>query len=354
MNKEPFLSEVLNFSSPEEVVDSFHARGWTDGLPIIPPTEERVRAMVLATGLHAAEVIGVVPPRWAEATVENIAVNAVMAGALPEYMPVIVTALQAVCEPAFGLYSVQATTHPCGILLVVTGPVVDQLGINKGFGVFGPGNRANASIGRAMRLTLINVGGGIPGHGDQSTQGSPGKYSYCIAENEEATPWEPFRISLGFEAGDSTVSVFAAESPHNINDHMCTSSRDVLTTVASVMATTGSNNACCLDSGDVLVVLGPEHAHTISSGNTSKWEVQQFLFENARNTIGQLRKRAMWGMANFPKWVQVDDDATRVPIVGRPEDIHIIVTGGVGKHSSFIPTFGVYKSVTRKIELPLG
>jgi hypothetical protein len=148
-----------------------------------------VDATIAGSGRGGDEVIAVVPPRWAEATVESIAINAVMAGCLPTHMPLVITAVQAACDPEFGLYSVQATTHPCAVLMLVSGPIVDELGLNFGHGALGPGFRGNAAAGRAMRLVLMNVGGGIPGHGDQATHGSPAKFSYCVAENEAATPW---------------------------------------------------------------------------------------------------------------------------------------------------------------------
>lgn len=343
-------AEALSFASPDEALEAFHGRGFTDGLPVVLPTEAKVRAMVAGSGRPAGEAIGKVPPRWAEATVENIAINAVMAGCLPQYMPVLIAALQAACDSGFGLYGIQATTHPCGVMILVTGPEVERLGMNAGFGCFGPGNRANAAIGRALRLILLNVGGAIPGQGDMSTQGSPGKYTYCIAENEAATPWQPMRIALGFEPEDSTVTVFGAEGPHNVNDHQCLSAHSVLTTIASVMTTIGHNNAACVDMGDVLVAIGPEHAQTIAAGGLTRQDIQRFLFDRARNTVGLLRNRAQWNMARWPKWISQERDETLVPIVGAPEDIHVIVAGGAGKHSCFVPTFGVTKSVTRKIE----
>ena len=208
----------------------------------------------------------------------------------------------------------------------------------------------NAALGRAMRLVLVNVGGAIPGQGDMATQGSPGKYSYCFAENEAESPWEPLRVSLGFRPEDSTVTVVGAESPHNVNDHLCQSGYTILMGVASLMSTISSNNAQCVDMGDVLVVIGPEHAKTIADTGLSRADVQRFLFEQGRNTVRMLRNRATWGMMNWPKWINKEDDSVRVPIVGKPEDILIMVAGGSGKHSSFIPTFGVTKSFTKKIE----
>jgi hypothetical protein len=343
-------AERLTFATDDEVMETFHVRRWTDGLPFVLPTPERVSAMIAGSGRPAGEVVGVLPPRWADATVENVAVNAVMAGCLPQYMPVLIAALQAASDPEFGLYSVQATTHPCAVLMLVSGPIVSELGLNASHGALGPGFRANATIGRAMRLTLINVGGGVPGQGDQATHGSPAKFSYCVAENEAATPWEPFRVTRGFAREDSTVTVFSGEGPHNINDHVCTSAETTLTVVADTMTTIGHNNAASVIRGDVLVVLGPEHAHTIAAGGLSKRDVQKFLFERARNRVGLLKLRAMYKAENWPDWVDSEDDDALCPIVARPDDIHIVVTGGPGKHSAFIPTFGTSKSVTRRIE----
>jgi hypothetical protein len=349
MLNEALISEQLAFADDDDAQEAFFDKGWTDGLPIVPPTAERVQAMIAGAGRSARDVIGKVPPRWAEATVENVAVNAVMAGCLPAHMPVLLTALEAACAEPFKLFSVQATTHPCGLAMIVSGPVAERLGMNAGFGIFGPGNRANAALGRAMRLVLMNIGGGIPGNGDQSTHGSPGKYTYCFAENEAASPWEPLRMSLGFAREDSTVTVMSAESPHNIDDHVCHSDMDILHTVASTMTTIGHNNACTIGAGDVMVVLGPEHAKTIAENGLTRRDVQAFLFNQARNRLGLLRERAQWEMFAWPSWIDKGDDGVLVPIVEKAEDIMVTVAGGAGKHSAFIPTFGAQKSVTRRI-----
>jgi hypothetical protein len=347
---EKLVSERLTLRDFDDVQETFLAREWSDGLPIVPPTELKVRELIAGTGRPASEVLGVVPPRFAEATVENVAVNAVMAGCRPEYMPVLAAAVQAACDPAFRLYSVQATTHPCGVLVLVSGPIAQSLGINSGFGVFGPGYRANATIGRALRLVLLNVGGALPGKGDQSTQGTPAKYTYCIAENEAASPWPPLRTELGFGQADSTVTVIAGEAPHNVNDHVCTSGENILHTVASVMTTLGHNNASCIGTGDVAVVFGPEHAAQVAEDGFSRAQVREFLFRHARNRVRDMRDRGMWRMHEMPDWIDLDDDDAEVPIVGAPEEILVLVAGGAGKHSAFIPTFGLSKSVTRRIE----
>ena len=350
MLNEELMSQQLTYADIDEMQEAFHAKAWSDGLPVMPPTVEKVRAMVAGARRSAREVLGVIPPRWAEATVEHVAVNAVMAGCLPAHMPVLVTAIEAVCDPRFGLYSVQATTHPCGIAIMVSGPLAAELGIHSGYGMFGPGFRANACIGRAMRLVLRNVGGGLPGAGDHATQGTPAKFSYCFAENEAATPWAPYRVDAGFRAEDSTVTVVAAEAPHNINDHFCASGRNILLTAASTMATIGHNNSGGIQEGDLMVVLGPEHARQIADDGMSRRDVQEFLFEHARIPIRVHRDKAMWKMHEWPKSIDINDDDVLVPIVGQAGDIHVVVAGGAGKHSAFIPTFGLQKSITRKID----
>jgi hypothetical protein len=182
-------SDVLELPDSLEAVEAhFHAQGWTDGLPIVPPTEARVAAMLEGIDAEPDHVVGKIPPLWAEATVEKIAINAVMAGAAPVVMPVLVAALEAMLEPPFNLYGVQATTHPVAPLLIVHGPAASRLGMHPGPGVFGPGNRANATLGRAVRLCLWNLGGARPGQGDMATQGSPAKYTYAIAEHVERRP----------------------------------------------------------------------------------------------------------------------------------------------------------------------
>ena len=195
-------SEVLELPDSLEAVEAhFRAQGWTDGLPIVPPTEARVATMLAGIDADPDHVVGKIPPLWAEATVEKVAINAVMAGCGPEAMPVLVAALEAMLDPVFNLYGVQATTHPVAPLLIVHGPAAARLGMHAGAGVFGPGNRANATLGRAVRLCLWNLGGARPGQGDMATQGSPAKYTYAIAERVEASPWGPLHASLGFDAG---------------------------------------------------------------------------------------------------------------------------------------------------------
>jgi hypothetical protein len=220
----------------------YQEHGWTDGLPIVPPTEDEVGEFLRWADRHPQDVVAVLPPRQGEATVERVAINAVMAGCRPEYLPVIITAIEALADPGFNLDSIQATTHPVAPLIIVNGPIARELGINAGYNAFGQGFRANMTIGRAVRLILMNVGGGLPGTGDRSTQGSPAKIAYCVAENEAASPWEPLHVEAGFPADVSTVTVLGCEGPHNIQDHHSNTGVGVLRNVVGAMGQAGSNN----------------------------------------------------------------------------------------------------------------
>ena len=332
----------------EAVNKLFYDNGWTDGLPIIPPTAERVRQMIYGCRRSSQEVIAALPPKMGSATIEKIAINAVMAGCLPEYLPVLITAVEAVADDKFKLLGVQATTHPCGVLIVINGPVSKKLGINSGGNAFGPGNRANATIGRALSLILLNIGGGIPGQIDKSTQGSPCKYTYCVAENETANPWQPFHVEKGFKPEDSTVTVFAAEGPHNINDHDSTSGREILKTIASTMATAGNNNLVFF-SGEPVLMLGPEHAAAIAGAGFSKEQVKKYIYENARIPLEKVSEGHIQYRAKQPERYGEFVNSEMLPIA-RPENIVVMVLGGAGRHSCFIPTFGLNNMVTKIIK----
>ena len=339
--------------NPDSIYQLFQARGWIDGLPFIPPGEERVAKMLAYTDRDPKEVLAVLPPRWGEATLEKIAVNAVMAGCLPQYFPVIVAAVSAMADEAFNLYAVQATTHPCTPLILVNGPLAKELSINSRYNALGQGWRSNATIGRAIRLILLNIGGGEPGVLDRATLGQPGKYSYCLAENEAESPWMPLHVERGFSREESTVTVFGAEAPHNINDHRSTTGRDVLKTITHTMAVPGCNNA--LVGGDVLLILGPEHAATIAGDGFSKEEVKKFLFEEARVPLERFPKSALeWIRVMRPHLQDLFEKGGSLPLVDRWQDLHVVVAGGAGKHSAFIPTFGTVKSITKCIALKDG
>jgi hypothetical protein len=323
-------------------------QGWGDGLPAIPPTPERVARMLSATCRRPDDMAAILVPRLGRASVETIAANAVMAGALPEHLPVILAAVEAVADPAFNLQAIQTTTHPCSPLVIVNGPIVQRLGIHAGGNVLGQGARANAVIGRALRLILQNVGGARPGKEDRATHGHPGKYSYCMAENEAESPWEPLSVERGFSDDDSTVTVCGSEAPHNINDHASTTPADIVTTVASVMANVGSNNIYL--GGEPLIVLGPEHAATAASSGWSKDDFRRQLWEQSAVPLGSFAQENIDRFATiYPEGFK-DRPAGAVARVARDwRDIMVVVAGGAGKHSALIPTFGATRSVTRRI-----
>ncbi|MGZ5259276.1 MAG: UGSC family (seleno)protein, partial [Burkholderiales bacterium] len=252
-------------------------RGWGDGLPIVPPTAERVERMLAWCDRAWDEPIAKIAPRYGEARPLRLAANAVMAGCRPEYFPLYMLAIEAMCEEPFNLYGVQATTHLCAPLVIVNGPIGREIGLNSGHNAFGPGTPSNATIGRAIRLALLNIGGALPGSGDMSTFGAPSKFSYCVAENEAASPWEPLHVERGFPADATTVTVIGAECPHNVNDHESLSAEGILTTIAGTMALTGSNDTYY--EAQPVVVMGPEHAKTVADGGYSKADAKRFLQE---------------------------------------------------------------------------
>src|SRR5688572_17652412 len=247
-------------SAPEgaDLIELYYERGYSDGFPLVPPTPAKIAAMVDALGGDAARLVARVPPRWGSLTREVLAINMVMAGCRAEYAPVVEAAMLALCDPRFNLNGVQATTHMASPLLVVNGPVRKAIGMNAGCNVFGSGNRANATIGRALRLVLLNVGGGWPGRLDKSTLGHPGKYTYCIAENEEASPFAPYHVEKGYQTRDSTVFVLAAEPPHSITNHYANDAQGILDSVCSAMSTIADNNAVSAGHWDVVDGQGHE------------------------------------------------------------------------------------------------
>jgi len=306
-------------------IDVCYELGWTDGLPVIPPEASAVEGML--AGRDPLEVVGVVPPLGGVATMEKLAANAVMAGCLPEHFAIVVAAVRAVCAPEFNLAGLQATTHVAAPLVIVSGPVVERVGLNPGYGTFGPGNRGNASIGRALGLVLWNLGGARPGLTDMSTFGQPGKYVFCMAERQEINPWPPHHVRRGFAPGDSVVTVMGCEAPKSI----VATNLDVaiLKTAAEMMSTLGSSNVHLM--GEMLLVLGNQHARTLAAAGWTPESIQRHLFATARRRVAEFREvrtysEEVWRQ-NWPGFVTMEDSST-VPVVERPEDIRIVVAGG--------------------------
>jgi hypothetical protein len=333
--------------SPDAVLEAFVERGWCDGLPIVPPTEERVRIML--ADADRTRSLGPMPPLWREATLELLAINAVMAGCRPEYFPVIVAAVEAMLDPGFNLYGVQATTHPVAPLVIVNGPYARRIELHGGSGCFGPGFRANATIGRAVRLILMNVGGGWPGRHDMATQGSPAKFSYCFAENLVDSPWSAYHVDRGFAEGDTTVTVVAAEPPHNLHDPASTTPENLLQFIVGGMTHGGHNNL--YHKGDLFLVLCPEHAALLDAAGWTRERIREEIFARAVLAPRELGREAFEHfVSRWPGQPDVDFDTHELTVAASPDDINILVAGGPGKHSSWIPTFGQSYSAIARID----
>jgi hypothetical protein len=292
------------------------------------------------------EVIATLPPRFGQATRRIIAVNAVLAGCRPEHLAVLISAVRALGRPEMNLRGVNATTHCVAPLLIVHGEVVGRAGYNSGIGAFGPGNRANATTGRALRLVLLHVAGAVPGPGDASTQGGPAKYTYCVAENLAATPWESYPLSRGVDA-PSAITVHCGEAPHNFHDMESDHPANILDKCASAMASMGQNNMT-ISQGEYFVALGPEHAATAASHGWSRRDISSYLFDKARLPLATVR--ANFESLAWSPWLRSLADTDLVPMTGHPDNIRVFVCGGPGKHSSVVPSWGMTSSVTLPVE----
>lgn len=336
------VSEVVEVEdSLEAANDWFCERKLSDGLPIVPPTRERVERMLTGTHRDPQEVIGQIPPKWAPATVEKVAVNSVMAGCLPEYLPVVIAAVEGIVEPRFNLYGVQATTGYVGPALLVNGPVRNELGINCDSGVFGPGHRANATIGRAVRLILITVGGGYPGDTDRATFGWPGKYTFCFGENEERSPWEPYHVSRGYRPEQSTVTVCGVNG--FIPMHTAGSSgQEALSSLAEVIAMHRGGSHLDVGSfggGTPLVALGIEDAGIMAGDGISRADVREYLWEHATIPFASIPDRRK-GTKSDEELLRESPNVTAdgvVHLATRPDDIMVAVLGGKHRHSVLLP-----------------
>lgn len=332
----------------EEFSRAAEEQNWSDGLPLVPPTAARV-AEHLRYSTGAVESIGAIPPRNGDATLEKVAANAVMAGCRPEFFPIVVTAIQALLEPQFNLYGLQATTNPGGPLVLINGPLGRELDVNSAGNVFGQGWPANATIGRAVRLALINIGGGHPQITDRATHGFPGKFTMCGAENESASPFPTFHQDRGFDPDDTTVTVISVQGFHNIIDITSQNARDVMLSIAAGMSAWGTNDMT--HGGEPSLVLSPEHAAIIAADGWSKADIRQFIYEHARFDLTLLAHEARVRMlSRRPVWV----NERSLSLVDDPDDILVFVAGGPGIHALFLPSFGASKAVTKRVDLADG
>ena len=348
MTQTRLTSESIDVSDAFEAIEAYFDRGWSDGLPVVPPTPEAVAAALEAAGLAPDEILGVEPTKGAVVTAEKAAINAIMAGCRPDHMPVVAAAVAAITADEFNLHAITVSTMGAAVLLVVNGPIAKTLEINSGVSAFGPGHRANATIGRAIRLIVMNVLGTRSDDGlDKATLGHPGKYSWCVAENEDSLPWEPLHVSRGQAVNESAVTVFAGLSGIQFGDHEANTPEGILDSFAERLYPLGPGVQ------QVVLVICPEHAEHFARAGWKRQQVGQYLFENARKPASD------WAMRGTPagpsqerSGAQVEGDEM-ISALHSPEAAVPIVVGGTGgAWSMIIPTWSGgarSKAVTRII-----
>ena len=343
---DPELAAAMSAPAGTDDIEEMFERGWTDGLPVVPPTQDRVEAML--RGCDGRVSLGLVPPDLGEATLERVAACAVLAGCRPAYFPVVVAAAQAALDPAFNLHGQAVTTQPAGQLVVVNGPVREAIGLNSGMGALGPGFRANLTIGRALRLLVTLTGGGMPGKLDRSTQGQMGKVAFCVAEDEEVSPWEPLHAERGFQPGQSVVTLIGSDAPLSISDHRSRTPEDLAWVLAWAAASQWSTNWWPLEEPSVFVIC-PEHAEMFRATGWTKQRLRQFMFEAVPKPAAELRR------GETTPFVHAADPATQVPKWASPEAIVLIVAGGeAGRYSAVLgPCTGMGSQiVSREVGSP--
>ena len=337
----PLRARRIEVGSADDVDEFMFDQGFTDGLPVVAPSPERVLRMLRATKRDAQEVVAIVPPNMAEATIEKIAINAVLAGCKPAYLPVVVAAVEAVCTEQFNAHGVMATTMGASPAVIVNGPIRDRIGMNSGLGALGQGNRANATIGRAVRLVLRNVGGATPGGTERSMLGSSAKFTFAFAEREEHGPWKPFHVEHGYEAAESVVSVFPA-SPGPL---VCVdqTSRTAEALAGSLAMSLQAISHPRSRSGEVLMVICPEHVDTIARDGWTRTDLQQRLWDLTHRPVRELLIDERAGAGIPPESFGPDGPSAEqleelIPKFASPDNIHIVVAGsGAGKFTSIFP-----------------
>ena len=346
-------SDSIEVSDALEAIETYFENGWSDGLPVVPPTPEAVTAMLEAASLVPDDILGIEPVKGAVITAEKAAINAVMAGCKPEYMPVVIAAIEAITQPEFNLHGITVSTMGAAIMLIVNGPITKELEINSGVSAFGPGHRANATIGRAIRLVIQNILGTKSNNGlDKATLGHPGKYSWCIAENEEALPneWSPLHVTHGSTEGESAVTVMSGLSGTQFGEHEASTPERILDSFAQRLYPMGPGVK------QVVLVICPEHASHFSAAGWKKEQVGKYIYENARKPASE------WIAMGFPSGAQRgtesklgDANADQLTsVLDSPESaIPIVVGGDGGAWSAVIPPWSLgsrSKVVTRPIK----
>src|SRR5262245_37656641 len=330
---------------PAELIEAYYERGWTDGLPVTPPTEKSVASMLEAASLNGDQILGVIVERNTVVMARTVAINAVMAGCRPEYAPVVVAALRGLCRPEFAYHGPASSTGGSAMVLIVNGPIAQRPQINGGNNALGQGHRANATIGRAVRLTMMNVMNTRPGFLDRATLGNPGKYTFCFAEHELDHPWQPFHTTRGFAADESTVTVYASNSLYQVYNQLAAAPEPLLRCFADALGNLGSPNPTGFN--EALVILAGEHAEVVRSSGWSRRDVQHFLVEHTRLRVADVKRAA-----RLPGPIADADETTWRRVFEAPEDILIVCAGGrAGSWSACLPGWGKKwtRSVTERI-----
>ena len=338
-------SAVYEFDDAFSANERFQANGWTDGLPIVPPTESGVRAFLIAARLDPGELIGVEPVRRRQIRAEKVAIAALMAGCRPEYMPVVVAIIKAMCEPQFGLHGCTASTGGSAPFIVVNGPIRTALQFNATHNVLANGSRANAAIGRSIRLFIINVLGGVPGQLDRSTLGHPGKFSFCVAEDEEGSPWTPLAEERGIARGTSAVTVLAAESPHQVMNEWTEDPREILDTYAAAIR--ANMLTYSIWEGNYALVVAKQHQQIFEAAEWSKQNIREYLFEAA-----QVKRKDWRGVGKAAVAGRKDEDRV-YRALRTPDDLLIVAAGGpAGGFGAIVPPWYGKKSLA--VTMPIA
>lgn len=330
---------TLELSPELDPTEAYLERGWGDGLPIVPPTVEVVDAYLAELDWDPQETLGAIPPSWDAATRRAVVVNAVMAGCRVEEIPLVAAAIEACQNPDFNLFTVQTTTSPVAPLLLYNGSYARALGMNAGAGAMGPGDRVSATVGRAVRFVLSNVGAAAPGKGDRATIGLPAKFSWCTREHEEASPWEPFHVAAGFGPDDDAVTVLGGHGMITVCDPGDVPPEQVMAALAGACIGVGTN-LFFRPGGQVMLLLAPEHAQIIATEGWTRSDVQTAYFEQARQSVGQLRRSGYHPMRDWPEEYDALPDSATIPVVADPADVLVAIVGGPGRYSHVVPTHG--------------
>lgn len=326
----PIISRHVELSSAEDEFEAMYARGWTDGLPVIPPTPERVLRMLAGTTRAPQDVVAIAPPDLVELTVEKIAINAVMAGCLPEYLPWVIAALEAVCTDTFNMHGVLATTMPVGPVIICNGPGTRAIGMNSGINALGQGNRANNTIGRAVQLTIRNVGGGRPGEVDRATHGNPGKISFCFAEDELGSPFTSLGTERGIALGQNAVTVFAGEGPRCVVDQLARTADELTNSLVACLQTV--HHPKLVIGFDAILIISPDHGRLFAQEGWTREQLITQLIERSHTPGEQLVRGARGIAEGIPPHLR---DATLPKF--RPGGILLTFAGGgAGLFSSIV------------------